>query len=117
MDEACRCGRLRDLVLDDLSVPSTKYVVNLPGEASRPAALLLPQIFPIFSVVTPCQPGAALRHLGHLLRARDTSSPWCRSDPRTAGRRPSIRGNGIARAGEDARISSAGRGAWRSRPR
>jgi len=29
------------------------------GAASRLAALLLPQIFPIFSVVAPCQPGAA----------------------------------------------------------
>src|ERR1700674_2782891 len=29
------------------------------GAASRLAALLLPQIFPIFSVVAPCQPGAS----------------------------------------------------------
>src|SRR4029453_7695241 len=32
-----------------------------PGGASRLAALLLPHIFPICSVVAPCQPGAALR--------------------------------------------------------
>ena len=36
---------------------------HLAGGASRLAALLLPQILPVFSVVTPCQPGAALRDL------------------------------------------------------
>src|SRR5688500_10832284 len=35
---------------------------RLPGGASRLAALLLPQILPVFSVVTPCHPGAALRN-------------------------------------------------------
>jgi hypothetical protein len=29
------------------------------GDASRLAALLLPHILPIFSVVAPCQPGAS----------------------------------------------------------
>ena len=35
----------------------------LPGGASRLAALLLPQILPVFSVVAPCHPGAALWNL------------------------------------------------------
>ncbi len=39
--------------------PLNQY--RLPGGASRLAALLLAQIFPIFSLVAPCQPGAALR--------------------------------------------------------
>ena len=34
----------------------------LRGGASRLAALLLPQILPVFSVVAPCQPGATLRN-------------------------------------------------------
>src|SRR3972149_2178705 len=45
----------------------------LPGGASRLAALLLPQIHPVFSVVAPCRPGAALRDLCHDPRGRDTS--------------------------------------------
>ena len=36
---------------------------HLAGGASRLAALLLPQILPVFSVVAPCHPGAALRDL------------------------------------------------------
>jgi hypothetical protein len=36
---------------------------QLPGGASRPAALLLPYILPVCSVVAPCHPGAALRNL------------------------------------------------------
>src|SRR5688572_9940374 len=34
----------------------------LPGGASRLAALLLPQILAVFSIVAPCHPGAALRN-------------------------------------------------------
>ena len=36
-----------------------------PGGASRLAALLLPQILPVSSVVAPCHPGAALRNPLH----------------------------------------------------
>jgi len=61
----------------DASVPSTKLVANLPGGASRLAALLLAQILSVFSLVAPCQPGAALRHLGNLFRTRDTSPLAC----------------------------------------
>ena len=35
---------------------------QLPGGASRLAALLLPYILPVCSVVAPCHPGAALRN-------------------------------------------------------
>src|ERR1700752_4527719 len=45
----------------------------LAGGASRLAALLLPQICSIFSVVAPCHPGAALRDLVLLHRGRATS--------------------------------------------
>jgi hypothetical protein len=51
---------------------SPKFVGELPGGASRLAALLLPHIFPICSVVAPCQPGAALRDFGNGLLIRDT---------------------------------------------
>src|SRR5439155_13573083 len=52
----------------------TSTPTRLPRWGPRAlAALLLPQIFPIFSVVAPCQSGAALRHLGKLLRTRNTS--------------------------------------------
>ena len=37
---------------------------RLPGGASRLAALLLPHILPVCSVVAPCHPGAALRNPG-----------------------------------------------------
>jgi hypothetical protein len=36
-----------------------KVQLHSNGDASRLAALLLPQIFPIFSVFTPCQPVAS----------------------------------------------------------
>src|SRR5438477_10518694 len=59
---------------------STLIKDHLAGGASRLAALLLPQILPVFSVVAPCHPGAALRDLvlvqcgqatrGNLLRRR-----------------------------------------------
>ena len=39
--------------------PVVKVRLHSNGDASRLAALLLPQIFPIFSVVAPCQPGAS----------------------------------------------------------
>ena len=41
---------------------SASFVQRLSGGASRLAALLLPQILPVFSVVAPCHPGAALRN-------------------------------------------------------
>ena len=44
------------------SGPSSLKHYCLPGGASRLAALLLPQILPVFSVVAPCHPGAALRN-------------------------------------------------------
>ena len=42
------------------------------GDASRLAALLLPQIFPIFSVVAPCHPGASPPSVHNELRRHDT---------------------------------------------
>ena len=44
---------------------SASFVQRLSGGASRLAALLLPQILPVSSVVAPCQPGAALRNPLH----------------------------------------------------
>jgi len=53
-------------------------VVNLrlhpPGDASPPAALLLLKYCPIFSVVAPGHPGAALRDLGNESRFQGTSA-------------------------------------------
>src|ERR687898_550927 len=46
---------------------------HLAGGASRLAALLLPQILPVFSVVAPCHPGAALRDLVLVQRRHATS--------------------------------------------
>jgi len=48
---------------------------NLAGAASRFAALLLPQILPVFSVVAPCDPGAGLRDLV-LVQPRQATSDW-----------------------------------------
>ena len=45
---------------------------HLAGGASRLAALLLPQILPVFSVIAPCQPGAALRDLAPVQRGQAT---------------------------------------------
>src|SRR5690349_4928495 len=45
---------------------------HLAGGASRLAALLLPQILPVFSLVAPCQPGAALRDLVLVQRRQAT---------------------------------------------
>jgi len=48
---------------------------HLSGGASRLAALLLHQIRPVFSVVAPCHPGAALRNLLLIQLIRTTSPP------------------------------------------
>lgn len=53
---------------------SASVVQRLSGGASRLAALLLPQILPVSSVVAPCHPGAALRNPVLLQRRRATSS-------------------------------------------
>src|SRR5262249_33098210 len=45
---------------------------HLAGGASRLAALLLPQILPVSSVVAPCQAGAALRDLILVQRGQAT---------------------------------------------
>jgi hypothetical protein len=50
-------------------VPSAKYLDNLPGGASRLAALLLPQILRVFSVVAPCQGSATRQRVGGPSRA------------------------------------------------
>src|ERR1700676_4958745 len=42
--------------------------------ASRPAALLLPQILPVFSVVAPCRPGASTASVHQLFRGHYTST-------------------------------------------
>src|SRR5438067_9418918 len=55
------------------SGPSTLIKDHLAGGASRLAALLLPQILPVFSVVAPCHPGAALRDLVLVQRGPATS--------------------------------------------
>src|SRR5213594_3079404 len=46
---------------------------HLAGGASRLAALLGAQIFPIFSRLAPCHPGAALRDLVLVQRGQTTS--------------------------------------------
>jgi type II secretory pathway pseudopilin PulG len=46
---------------------------SLAGGASRLAALLLPRIRPVFSVVAPCHPGAALRDLLPIQPGRATN--------------------------------------------
>src|SRR5216117_296569 len=51
---------------------STLIEDHLAGGASRLAALLLPQILPVFSVVAPCHPGAALRDLVLVQRGQAT---------------------------------------------
>src|SRR2546421_6182831 len=54
------------------SGPSSLIKEHLAGGASRLAALLLPQILPVFSVVAPCHPGAALRDLVLVQHGRAT---------------------------------------------
>ncbi len=61
-DRKCRLSGLSTLIKD-----------HLAGGASRLAALLLPQILPVFSVVAPCHPGAALRDLVLVQRGQATS--------------------------------------------
>src|SRR5262245_27794733 len=53
---------------------STLIKNHLAGGASRLAALLLSQILPVFSVVAPCQSGAALRDLVLVPRGQTTSA-------------------------------------------
>ena len=53
---------------------SASLVQRLSGGASRLAALLLPQILPVSSVVAPCQPGAALRNPLHNPRGQATGT-------------------------------------------
>src|SRR5688500_14767167 len=66
---------------------STLIRDHLAGGASRLAALLLPQILPVFSVVAPCHPGAALRDLVPVQRGQTTSlwarEPWVKSGLRS----------------------------------
>jgi hypothetical protein len=68
----------RDVILEPLrqgvgpSGLSSLIKDHLAGGASRLAALLLPQILPVFSVVAPCHPGAALRDLVLVQRGQAT---------------------------------------------
>src|SRR5918993_850481 len=59
------------------SVPEQWFVTELTGGASRLAALLLPHICRIGSVVAPGHPGATLRDFGHEPLLRDTSEAGC----------------------------------------
>ena len=63
---------LGDQGLESPSGPSTLIKDHLAGGASRLAVLLLLQILPVFSVVAPCHPGAALRDLVLVQRGRAT---------------------------------------------
>src|ERR1700722_13558736 len=51
------CARTTLACLD--RQPAVKVRLHSAGAASRLAALLLAQILPVFSLVTPCQPGAS----------------------------------------------------------
>jgi glycine cleavage system T protein (aminomethyltransferase) len=73
---AAQIGGMWDAVAVTTSGPSTVKKDHLVGGASRLAALLLPHILPVFSVVAPCQPGAALRDLVLFHRGRATSSRY-----------------------------------------
>ena len=55
--------------------PLIKYWLS--GGASRLAPLLLARILPIFSVVAPCHPGAALRNPALAQRGQATGSIEC----------------------------------------
>ena len=59
---------------------STLIKDHLAGGAARLAALLLPQILPVFSVVAPCHPGAALRDLVLVQRGQATSHAAAREE-------------------------------------
>src|SRR5437867_7083486 len=90
-----RTSLLQAVDVHAASGPSTLIKDHLAGGASRLAALLLPQILPVFSVVAPCHPGAALRDLVLVQRGRATSMrraalrpgapmmppPGCAADP------------------------------------
>ena len=67
--------RIGDLLDVDFGASGLSTLIkdHLAGGASRLAALLLPQILPVFSVVAPCQPGAALRDLVLVQRGQATS--------------------------------------------
>src|SRR5688572_925673 len=88
------------------SGPSTLIKDHFAGGASRLAALLLPQILPVFSVVAPCQPGAALRDLVLVLRGRATRGPRAEGYDRGAvpqDPHQAVRGTAIRqRCGDDA---------------
>ena len=58
---------------DEASGLSTLIKDWLPGGASRLASLLLSQILPVFSIVAPCDPGAALRNPVPVQRGQPTS--------------------------------------------
>src|SRR5438128_9891730 len=77
------------------SGPSTLIKDHLAGGASRLAALLLPQIPPVFSVVAPCHPGAALRDLVLVQRGQATGREPIRAAADRIGERDE------AGAGED----------------
>src|SRR5207248_2509712 len=76
--------RITAAPVDDIARPgfasglSTLIKDHLVGAASRLAALILPQILPVFLVVTPCQPGAALRDLVLVQRGQATSPTLAR---------------------------------------
>ena len=60
-------------------VPSTEVLLHSARAASRPAALLLLQIRPVFSVVAPCRPGASRPSMLTRLRVHGTRYPqWGR---------------------------------------
>src|SRR6266511_1625610 len=59
--------------MQSLSGLSSLIKDHVAGGASRLAALLLPQILPVSSVVAPCQTGAALRDLVLAQRGQATS--------------------------------------------
>ena len=56
------------------SVPSQKSVGIRPALQSRLAALLIAQIFPIFSLFAPCHPGASPSSVLNGFLTRDTST-------------------------------------------
>src|SRR5687768_17046039 len=66
------------------SGPSSLKQYCLPGGASRLAALLLPQILAVFSVVAPCHPGAALRNPVLLQRGQATSLQSLQHQPQAS---------------------------------
>src|SRR3954453_16637123 len=92
------------------SGPSTLIKDHLAGGASRLAALLLPQILPVFSVVAPCHPGAALWNLVLVQPIQATSPPA----PRPTARRSPRTSCGSCRSAPDA-AGASGSAAARDR--